>query len=151
MSVTRPARIIGTTAVLVAVPVATVIAQTQSPPPTPQSPPVAATPQSPPPASPQPTSPTTSAEKKAVAPAATGNLVGLAAKSSDGTDLGKVQRVIMLPGRNTAIELKVGGFLGFGGHMVAIPDDKFNHIGDIVQVNMTADEINKLPRAKEQK
>jgi len=112
---------------------------------------VAATPQSPPPASPQPTSPTTPAEKKAVAPAATGNLVGLAAKSSDGADLGKVQRVIMLPGRNTAIELKIGGFLGFGGHMVAIPDDKFNHIGDIVQVNMTADEINKLPQAKEQK
>jgi PRC-barrel domain len=77
--------------------------------------------------------------------------VGLAAKSSDGTDLGKVQSVIMLAGRTTAIGLKVGGFLGFGGHMVAIPDDKFNHIGDTVQVNMTADEVNKLPPAKDQK
>jgi hypothetical protein len=31
------------------------------------------------------------------------------------------------------------------------PDDKFNHIGDTVQVNMTADEVNKLPPAKDQK
>jgi len=51
----------------------------------------------------------------------------------------------------TAIGIKVGGFLGFGGHIVAIPDGEFNHIGDTVQVNMTADEVNKLPRAKTQK
>ena len=29
--------------------------------------------------------------------------------------------------------------------------NKFNRIGDTVQVNMTADEINKLSQAKEQK
>jgi hypothetical protein len=57
----------------------------------------------------------------------------------------------MLAGHKTAVGLKVGGFLGFGGRMVAIPDDKFNHIGDTVQVNMTADEVNKLPPAKDQK
>jgi PRC-barrel domain len=150
MRMSKPARIIGTTAVLVAVPLVTAIAQTQSPPPSPQTPPAATTPQTAPPA-PQTTPSTPPAEKKAAAPAATNDLVGLAAKSSDGTDLGKVQSVIMLAGHKTAVGLKVGGFLGFGGHMVAIPDDKFNHIGDTVQVNMTADEVNKLPPAKDQK
>jgi hypothetical protein len=57
----------------------------------------------------------------------------------------------MEPSGKSAIGLKVGGFLGFGGHMVAIPDGKFNRIGDTVQVNMTTDEVNRLPRAKTQK
>ena len=96
------------------------------------------------------TSATTRAETKAAAPAATGNLVGLAVKSSDGTNLGTVRSVMTEPGGTTAIEIKVGGFLGFGGHMVAIPDGRFNRVGDTVQVNMTADEVNKLPQAKKQ-
>ena len=151
MSVTRVARIVGTTAVLVALPLVTAIAQTQSPPPSPQSPPAATIPEiSPPPASPQATPSTTPAEKKAAAPKALDNLAGLTAKSSDGTNLGTVHNVTETGGKTT-IGVKVGGFLGFGSHMVAIPDDKFNRIGDIVQLNMTADEVNKLPRAKEEK
>ena len=51
------------------------------------------------------------------------------------------------PGGKIIIGVKVGGLLGFGGRTVAIPDDKFNHIGDIVQVDMTANEVNKLPKA----
>jgi len=47
--------------------------------------------------------------------------------------------------------VKVGGFLGFGGHMVALPDGKFNRVGDTVEVNMMADEVQKLPQAVEQK
>ena len=90
---------------------------------------------------------TTPAEKKAAAPAATGNLVGLTAKSSDGHSLGTVQSVMTEPGGKTGISLKVGGFLGFGAHLVEVPDGKFNRVGDTVQVNMTADEVNKLPRA----
>ena len=77
--------------------------------------------------------------------------MGLTAKSSDGTNLGAVHSVVTGPGSKVTIGVKVGGFLGFGAHMVAIPDDKFNRIGDTVQVNMTADEINKLPQTKEQK
>jgi hypothetical protein len=150
MSVSKLARIAGTAGALVAVPLATAVSQTQSPPPSAQSPPAATAPQATPPATPQATSPTTPAEKKAAAPVVTADLVGLSAKSSDGHNLGTVQS-IMEPGGKTRIGVKVGGFLGFGGHMVAIPDDKFNHIGDTVQVNMTADEINKLPRAIEQK
>jgi sporulation protein YlmC with PRC-barrel domain len=130
---------------------ATAIAQTQSPPTSPQSPPATTTPQTGPTPAPQATPSTTPAEKKAAAPADTANLVGLAAKSSDGTDLGKVQSVIMEPNGKSAIGLKVGGFLGFGGHMVAIPDGKFNRIGDTVQVNMTTDEVNRLPQSKTQK
>jgi sporulation protein YlmC with PRC-barrel domain len=143
--------VIGTTAVLVAVSLATAIAQTQSPPTSPQSPPATTTPQTGPTPAPQATPSTTPAEKKAAAPADTANLVGLAAKSSDGTDLGKVQSVIMEPNGKSAIGLKVGGFLGFGGHMVAIPDGKFNRIDDTVQVNMTTDEVNRLPQSKTQK
>jgi sporulation protein YlmC with PRC-barrel domain len=96
------------------------------------------------------TSSTTPAERKATTPAAAGSLVGLAVKSSDGTNLGTVQNVMTEPGGKTAIGIKVGGFLGFGGHMVAIPDGKFNRVGDTVQVNMTADEVNKLPKAETQ-
>ena len=71
-------------------------------------------------------------------------------KASDGTNLGTVRSVMKEPGGSTAIEIMVGGFLGFGGHMVAIPDGKFNRVGDTVQVNMTADEVNKLPKAEKQ-
>jgi hypothetical protein len=109
------------------------------------------TPQANPPmAAPQTMPLTTPVEKKAVAPAAAGNLVGLTAKSSDGTNLGTVHAAIANPGGKTTIGVKVGGFLGFGGHMVAIPDGKFNRVGDIVEVNMTADEVHKLPQSVEQ-
>jgi hypothetical protein len=90
-------------------------------------------------------------EKKAAAPAAIGQLVGLTAKSSDGTNLGTIYGLTLEPGGNvTAIAVKVGGFLGFGGHMVVIPDGRFNRVGDTVQINMTADELHKLPKAKSQ-
>jgi hypothetical protein len=74
--------------------------------------------------------------------------VGLSAKSSDGHNLGTVQNVTG-PGGKTGIGVKVGGFLGFGGHLVQIPDGKFNRAGDTLQVNMTADEVNKLPKAEQ--
>jgi PRC-barrel domain protein len=149
MSITQLIRIIGTAGVVVAVPLVTAMAQTQPPPPSPASPPAATQPQpSAPPAAPQATTPT---DKKAAAPAAIGDLVGLNAKSSDGTNLGTVYGATMEPGgKVTAIGVKVGGFLGFGGHMVVIPDGKLNRVGDTVQINMTADEVHKLPEAKKQ-
>jgi len=148
MSIAQLIRIIGTAGVVVAVPLVTAIAQTQPTPSAPASPPAATQPQ---PSTPQATSPTTPADKKAAAPAALGDLVGLTAKSSDGTNLGTVYGVTMGPGgKVTAIGVKVGGFLGFGGHMVVIPDGKFNRVGDTVQINMTADEVHKLPEAKKQ-
>jgi sporulation protein YlmC with PRC-barrel domain len=146
MSVIRLARIVGTSSVILALSLVTAMAQTQSPPSS-ISPPAATKPES---SVPPTTSPTTPAERKATAPAAAGSLVGLAVKSLDGTNLGTVQSVMTEPGGKTAIGIKVGGFLGFGGHMVAIPDGKFNRVGDTVQVNMTADEVNKLPKAEKQ-
>lgn len=144
MSVIRVACITG---VLVALPLVAAMAQTQSPPPSPASPPAATKSETTaPPATPQGT-PSTTAEKKAAAPAATGNLVGLSAKSSDGHNLGTVQSVTG-PGGKTGIGVKVGGFLGFGGHLVEIPDGKLSRVGDTVQVSMTADEVNKLPKAE---
>src|SRR5262245_26798995 len=144
MSVTKSGQIMRAATVLVALPLASAMAQTQSSPLSPQSPPGTTIPQTAPPAASRPTSPTIPAKKKAATSAASDNLVGLVAKSSDGTNLGKVQSVIMLPGRKTAVGLKVGSFLGFAGHIVAY---KFNRIGDTVQVNMTVDAVNNLPAA----
>ena len=153
MSVTQLARITGRAGVLVAMPLLTAVVQAQSPPPSPQSPPAATKPV------PQTSRPVVvpgqttmpvpnekkSNEKKSAVTTAT-DLVGLSAKSSDGSDLGTVHSVLTGPGGKITIAVKVGGVLGLDGHMVTIPDDKFNHIGDTVQVNMTADELNKLPR-----
>ena len=124
------------------------MAQTQPNPPSPANSPAVTQPQpSAPPAAPQ----ATPADKKAAPSTAIGDLVGLTAKSSDGANLGTVYGVTMAPGgKVTAIGLKVGGFLGFGGHMVIIPDGKFDRVGDTVQINMTADEVHKLPEAKKQ-
>lgn len=153
MSVTQLARITGRAGVLVAMPLLTAVVQAQSPPPSPQSPPAATKPV------PQTSRPAVvpgqttmpvpnekkSNEKKSAVTTAT-DLVGLSAKSSDGINLGTVHSVLTGPGGKITIAVKVGGVLGLDGHMVTIPDDKFNHIGDTVQVNMTADELNKLPR-----
>jgi hypothetical protein len=148
MYVTQLARISGTAAVLLAMPLKTAIAQTQPPPPSPQSPPAATKPV---PetsrhavVSGQTTVSVQNQKKSGVTPAT--DLVGLAAKSSDGTSLGTVHSVLTGLGGKITIAVKVGGVLGLDGHMVTIPDDRFNHIGDTVQVNMTADELNKLPR-----
>jgi PRC-barrel domain len=147
MSVTRVARVVGIASVLVAAPILTATAQTQAPPPAPTTPPGATKPDTTaPPAAPQAAPSASPADKKAAVPVDTSKLVGLSAKSSDGHNLGTIQSV-KGPGGKTGIGVKVGGFLGIGGHIVEIPDGKFNRVGDTVQVNMTADEVNKLPKA----
>src|SRR3954467_6868286 len=113
MSITHVIRTIVTAGVVFAVPLVTAMAQTQPPPSSPASPPAATQPQtSAPPAAPQATSPTTASNTTAAASAALDELVGLTAKSSDGTDLGSVYGVMMeRGGKATAIAVKVGGFL----------------------------------------
>ena len=78
-------------------------------------------------------------------------MIGLSIIASDGTKLGSVRSVAAGPdGKATAIYLKTGGFLGFGGKIVAIPDGKFTRSTEAILVSMTADEVNNLPEAKEQ-
>jgi sporulation protein YlmC with PRC-barrel domain len=152
MTMTKPVRMLGTTIILVAVPLAWGVAQTQSPAtPTPQpsAPPSVVKPETAPQAQNQAQKevlpPTGSSQSKTAMPNAS-TLAGLTVLSSDGTKLGDVKSVKAgVDGKATAILLKTGGFLGFGGHMVAIPADKFTRAGDTVRVSMTADEVSKLP------
>ena len=78
-------------------------------------------------------------------------LIGLAVFSSDGSRLGTVQAVNAEPdGKVKAIHIKTGGFLGFGGKMVAIPEGKFTRAGENVQLGLTAEEVSKLPELKKE-
>jgi hypothetical protein len=131
-----------TAAVIIAgLPLATASAQTEAP--KPQTPPPAATPTTPPKPAP--------AEKSVAAPDQAKGLVGLAVFSSDGSKMGNVLRVASGPdGAVKAIHIKTGGFLGFGGKIVAIPEGRFTKVGDNVQLGISADEVSKLPEVKEQ-
>jgi sporulation protein YlmC with PRC-barrel domain len=151
MPLLKPARVLGTAAVLTAIPLLSAIAQTQ-PAPTDSTPPPAATkPEtSMPPAQPQ-ISPSTNPNDRTAAPAKVNSLVGLSVMSSDGSKLGTVRSASTGPdGTAAAIFLKTGGFLGFGGKVVSIPAAKFTRKGDVIQVGMTADEVSQMPEAKEQ-
>jgi PRC-barrel domain len=146
----RTLRWFGAAAVLAAVPVLSALAQTQSPAaPEAVTPPAATKPDAMSPAQ-RPTTPSAVPEMTAKTPSSGNALVGLAVFSSDGNKLGAVHSVASGPDGNvTAIYLKTGGFLGFGGKIVAIPLGKFTRAADIIQVSMTADEVSRLPEAKE--
>jgi hypothetical protein len=135
------ARMGGAAAALFAISLASAMAQTQPVPPQTSPPPTEVTPKA---AVPQPqAAPLPSSNAKTVPDRL---LVGLQALSSDGSKLGSILGVKAdAEGKTTAIVLKTGGFLGFGGHMVAVPQGKFTRTGDTVQVSMTADEVSKLP------
>ena len=154
MQILKPARFASAVVVLVGLPLIA-SAQTQSPPPaaTPSSPPAATTPAPTPAPAVRPTEPASPAvrsDKSATAPKAN-PLIGLAVFSSDGSRLGTVQAVNAEPdGKVKAIHIKSGGFLGFGGKMVAIPEGKFTRAGDNVQLGMTAEEVSKLPEIKKE-
>jgi hypothetical protein len=53
-------------------------------------------------------------------------------------------------GTTTAIYLRTGSILGFGGKLVAIPMGKFTHDVEKIFVHMSTTEIGKLPAADEQ-
>ena len=78
-------------------------------------------------------------------------LVGLAVFASDGTKVGTVDSVDGEPdGRLTAINVRTGGFLGFGTKVVAVPEGKFQRTRSSVHVALTAEELSKLPAINEQ-
>jgi hypothetical protein len=75
----------------------------------------------------------------------------LAVFASDGTKVGTIDSVDGEPdGRITAINVRTGGFLGFGTKVVAVPEGQFERTGSSVHVALTAEELSKLPAIKEQ-
>jgi hypothetical protein len=62
-----------------------------------------------------------------------------------GNKIGTVESVSAAPnGEVKVLSIMMETFLGFGGRLVAIPASKFRVVGDIVQVDMTTDELVKL-------
>ena len=145
----KPVRLLGTVVVLAGMPLVAASAQTQSPAPSPATPPSVTRPD---PAPLPPTAvPPRTTDKSVTAPGKVNPLVGLAVFSSDGSKIGTVQSVsAALDGSAKAIQIKTGGFLGFGGKLVAIPEGRFTKSGDAIQLGMTAEEVGKLPEVKEQ-
>ncbi len=92
------------------------------------------------PAASQPAPPSASAQ----------SLVGKSAFSSDGTRVGDVQAVrTASDGKVTALHVKTGGFLGFGGRIVEVPEGKFTPSNQDVRLSLTAEEASKLPEVKD--
>jgi PRC-barrel domain len=82
---------------------------------------------------------------EAPATSTTPGLVGLNVFSSDGTRIGEVRAIAA--GANGAVELHVrtGGFLGFGGRIVAIPEGRYTRSGQSIRLNLDSSQINDLP------
>jgi len=131
---------LGVAALLISLPLMSAAAQTAPPTtPGPTTPPPATKPAPPP------------GDKSVMTPKKADSMVGLAVFTSDGTKLGTVHSVSTAPdGKVTAIRLKTGGFLGFGGKLVAVPEGKFARTGDTIRLAMTADQVSKLPEVDEQ-
>ena len=148
-------RLIGAAVLVASAAAITASAQTQTPAPDTQTTPPAAKPEPAPPSTGpamKPSSPAmpSATDKQSAAPAKN-PMIGLSVFSSDGSKLGSVQSVTAgSDGKVKAIRLKTGGFLGFGGKLVEIPEGKFTKSGDNVQLGLTSDEVSKLPEAKNQ-
>jgi sporulation protein YlmC with PRC-barrel domain len=89
------------------------------------------------------------AVKPSEAPAAQ-DLVGLNVFSADGTRIGEVRGVNTDPsGDIVALHIRTGGFLGFGGRIVAIPQGKFIRSGQSIRLDLDSDQVTGLPEVKD--
>ena len=80
----------------------------------------------------------------------TESLVGLDVFSSDGTRVGEVRAVSTGPdGGVVALHVRTGGFLGFGGRTVAIPQGRFSRTGQSVRLDLNSDQVTSLPEVKQ--
>jgi hypothetical protein len=78
------------------------------------------------------------------------DLVGLYVFSSDGTRIGEVRAVNTgSSGDIVALHIRTGGFLGFGGRIVAIPQGKFMRSGQSIRLDLDSDEVTGLPEVKD--
>jgi hypothetical protein len=151
MKTLKPLRMLGAATLLSA---SALAAMAQTTPPAPSSPPAEKPPMAKPETAPAPqTAPTPAPQtspKVTTAPGAAHPMVGRNALTSDGNKAGDVRAVKTAPdGKVTAIQLKVGGFLGFGGKIVEVPDGKFTQKGDTIQLGYTSDELSNLPEIKD--
>jgi hypothetical protein len=148
MSNVKSLRLIGAATLLS---VSALAAAAQTSPPAPSSPPADKPPMTKPETAPTPqTTPAPQTAPKMHTSKDAHPMVGLTALSSDGNKVGDVRAVATGPdGKVTAIHLKVGGFLGFGGKVVEVPTGKFTQKGDLIQLGYTSEELNKLPEAKD--
>jgi hypothetical protein len=152
MSILKPIRLLGTTAVMVTFPLLSAIAQTQSPmspstgtPPTVVRPEMGLPPGQGQVQSARPMDRSTTADTK-VNP-----LIGALVYSSDGAKLGSVRSVETgTDGTTTAIHFRTGGFLGFGGKIVAIPASKFTASGARIDIHMSAVDVSQLPAVEDE-
>jgi hypothetical protein len=153
MTVPKPLGLLATATVLVSIPVLSAIAQTQAPAsPSTGTPPATTRPEIVvPPAQRQVNPPAPRSEGSTTTATKVSPLLGLPVFSSEGSKLGSVRSVEAgTNGATTAIYLKTGGFLGFGGKLVAIPVGKFTQDPEKIVVHMSGDEISKLPAIEEQ-
>ena len=78
------------------------------------------------------------------------DVVGLNVFSADGTRVGEVRSVNTGPsGDIVALHIRTGGFLGFGGRIVAIPQGKFIRSGQSIRLDLDSDEVTGLPEVKD--
>jgi hypothetical protein len=154
MRTSKSLRLFGTLALLVSAAALPPAAQAQTtPPPSPSQAPPAAAPSATPsnPAARAPVATPRTSDKSASQSPKVDPLIGLTTFSSDGTKVGTISGVARGPdGKITAIRFKTGGFLGFGGKVVEVPDGKFARTGDTVRLGLSAEEVSKLPEAKTQ-
>lgn len=100
-----------------------------------------------PPMAQKPATPPKSSEAKSAHP-----LMGLTAVSSDGGSIGDVRAVKTTPdGKVTALHIHSGGFLGFGGKLVEIPEGNFSRSGDKIHLTFTGEQVSKLPAVKDER
>ena len=85
----------------------------------------------------------------APAPAIKAPQQGMAVFSSDGHNVGTVKSVDATPdGRISAINVLSGGFMGFGGRVFTVPEERFGLVGTVVRIRLTAEEVQKLPHQR---
>jgi PRC-barrel domain len=145
----KPPRVLGAVALLTFFALSAAAQQVPGSDPSPpaEKPPIAkpeSAPQTAPTPSQKPATPPKSSQSKSTHP-----LIGLTVISSDGTKIGDVRAVRATPdGKVTALRVNSGGFLGIGSRIVEIPEGRFTHRGDTVQLGLTAEEVSKLPAVK---
>jgi sporulation protein YlmC with PRC-barrel domain len=99
---------------------------------------------------PAPTKPPAVKPSEAPAAAPAQSMVGLDVFTSDGTRVGEVRGMSTGPGGEVVtLHVRTGGFLGFGGRIVAVPQGRFTRTGQIVRLDLDSDQVSGLPEVKE--